>query len=130
VRVVTKKSPWYRSLSAPSQIVLALFLGLCILFTVGLFNQADEYLAHRAQLEYTLARRAALEQTGRELRELEADVDMVLEGMVRDSRAARPGETVIQAPVEQFTDLGTEPPQQAVDLSPWQQWFGLFFGSD
>jgi hypothetical protein len=127
---MTKKRPWYRSLSTPSQIVLAVFLGLCLFFTVGLFKRADDYLAARTQLERTLARRSALEQTGEDLRTLQDDLDRVKEGMVRDSRYARPGENVVQLPPEPSADPGTEQAGAALDSPVWQQWLELLFGSD
>jgi len=127
---MTKKRPWYRSLSTPSQIVLALFLALCAFFAFGLFRQFDDYMAHRAALELTLSRRAALEQTGDELRAVLDDPDKVKESMLRDSRKARPGEKVLQIPPVLLGDVEAEQTNEVADAPFWQQWLELFFRAD
>jgi len=127
---MTKKRTWYQRFPNPSQILLVVFVGLCLFFTVGLFRQIDELRAHQAQLRYTLARRDALIDRGKVLEEYEADIDLKLEGLVRDSYGARQEDTVVLIPPGYLAEVEVQPVWEPSEGPVWQQWWDLFFRRD
>jgi hypothetical protein len=127
---MTKKRAWYQWLSNPSQVLLLVFIGLCLFFMVGLFRQIDDVRAHQAQLRYTLARRDALVERGKQLDEYAESVELRLEGLARDGYGARREDTVVQIPPEALVGVEAEPDWAPLEGPVWQQWWDLFFGSD
>ena len=127
---MTKKGPWYRSLSTPSQVLLVVFLALCLFFGIGVFRQFDEYLASLARLEQTQARLAGLEKKGERLEEARRDIDREKESLVRDGLGARPGDTVFQLPPNLLTEQKAEQASASADAPFWQQWWDLFFSPE
>jgi hypothetical protein len=127
---MTKKRTWYQWFSNPSQVLLIVFVGLCLFFTVGLFRQIDDLRVHQAKLRSALARRDGLIDTRRELDEYEANIELKLEGLVRDSYGARQEDTVVQIPPDYLAEVSVQPVWEPSDGPAWQQWWDLFFRRD
>jgi hypothetical protein len=122
--------PWYRSLSAPSQVLLMIFLGLCLFFGMGLFRQLREYMANRVVYQQSLERLEALEDRRAYLQGIAQDIDRHKEELARERMAVRPGDVVIQI---EPTTAESESVQRAATpehVPIWVQWRSLFFPDD
>ena len=122
--------PWYRSLSAPSQVLLMIFLGLCLFFGMGLFRQLREYMANRVVYQQRLERLESLEDRRAYLQRLAKDIEWQKEELAREGMAVRPGDVLIQ--IEPTTaeaeSVHSVAPQDRVPI--WVQWRDLFFPED
>ena len=127
---MTKKRTWYQWFSNPSQVLLVVFVGLCLFFAVGVFRQIDDLRAHQAQLRHTLARRDALIGSGKVLEEYEANIELKLEGLVRDGYGARQDDTVVQIPPSYLAEVAAQPVWEPAAGPVWRQWWDLFFRRD
>ena len=120
------RMPWYRSLSTPSQVLLLVFLGLCLYFGIGLFRQLREYMANRVVYQQSLERLEVLRERRNTLRGITQDLDWYREELAREGMAVQPGDVLIQ--VEPITpeEEGERSALPAEQVPVWQQWRGLF----
>ena len=122
--------PWYRSLSAPSQVLLMIFLVLCLFFGIGLFRQLREYMANRVVYQQRVERLEALELKRASLRDIAQNIDRQKEERAREGLAVLPGEVLIQieSNTAESEDVQTAAPRSQTPI--WVQWRNLFFPED
>jgi len=124
------RMPWYRSLSAPSQVLLMVFMGLCLFFGLGLFRQLREYMANRVVYQQSLERLQTLEGRRAYLQGIAQDIDRRKEELAREGMAVQPGDVLIQMEPSTAESENVQSAARPYQVPIWVQWRDLFFSEE
>jgi len=127
---MTKPERWYQSLSRPSYLILLVYLAFCLVFGLQVIGRARHRLQTQAALDEAKQELAEAQEREKRLAEEAQNREIELERAAREEVfGALPDETIIApqlAPEAQWPE-GAEPPRPQAGLTPWQQWWNLFF---
>ena len=126
---MTPPRRWYQSLPRASQLILLVSLALCLLFGLQIIAQVRDRQQMRAALQGAERELAQAQETERRLLEEAQNREIELERAAREEVfGARSDETIIapqSAPAQR--PVNAAPPRPQAELTPWQQWWNLFF---
>ncbi|MDH7485159.1 MAG: hypothetical protein QHJ81_02655 [Anaerolineae bacterium] len=119
----------YQSLPRASQLILLVSLALCLLFALQIIGQVRDRRQMQAALQEAEQELAQAQEIERRLLEEAQNREIELERAAREEvSGALSDETIIapqSAPAQRPENA--EPPRPQAELTPWQQWWNLFF---